>query len=104
MTINWSVRLRNKSWWLAIIPAICVLVQTILQLFGITWDYQTLVGYIAAIIEAVFAVLILIGVNVDPTTDDWSDSARALNYVDPAPNVKEQPEPDAAHMAVDTDD
>ena len=104
MKINWSVRVRNKAWWLAIVPAICVFIQSILQLFGITWDYQTLVGYIAAIVEAGFAVLLLIGVNVDPTTDDWSDSARALDYVEPVPNVKEQPTVPANHLESEDDD
>ena len=95
MLINWTVRLRNKAWWLAIVPAIALLVQTILQLFGIAWDYSELMGKILAIVEALFAVLVLIGVNVDPTTDAWSDSARALAYTEPAPNAKETPK----HMA-----
>lgn len=89
--VNWNVRFRNKAWWIAVIPALAILVQSVLQLFGITWDYTTLVGYIAAIVEALFAVLALMGVVSDPTTDGVADSARALAYAKPAPNVKEQP-------------
>lgn len=98
MDLNWTVRLKNKAWWLAIVPAIALLVQSILQVFDITWDYTELVGKIAAIVEAAFGVLVLIGINTDPTTDAWSDSARALNYTSPAPNVKEQPIAVAAHL------
>lgn len=93
--INWTVRLKNKAWWLAIIPAIALLVQSVLQLFGITWDYAELVGKLAAIVEAAFSVLVIIGVVSDPTVQGLSDSARALQYSVPAPNVYEEPDPEA---------
>lgn len=32
--INWKVRLRNKAFWLAFIPAVLLLVQTVAALFG----------------------------------------------------------------------
>lgn len=85
--INWLVRIKNKAWWLAIVPALCIFVQAVLSIFDITWDYSELVGKIAAVIEAVFGVLILLGVTVDPTTDGVADSQRALTYTEPAPNV-----------------
>ena len=88
MDINWLVRIKNKAWWLAIIPALCILVQAVLSAFNITWDYADLSGKIAAIIEAAFAVLVLFGITVDPTTEGASDSSRALTYKEPAPNVK----------------
>ena len=87
MNINWTVRLKNKAWWLAIIPALAILVQAVLSIFGISWDYTELTGKIAAVIEAVFAVLVLMGVTTDPTTQGIADSARALTYTEPAPNV-----------------
>lgn len=89
--INWTVRFNNKTWWLAIIPALAILTQTILQLFGISWDYSDLVGKLAAIVEAIFAVLALMGIVADPTTSGVADSARALGYMDPMPNAKENP-------------
>ena len=89
MDINWLVRVKNKAWWLAIIPALCIFIQAVLALFGVTWDYTDLVGKIAAIVEAVFAVLVLLGVTVDPTTEGIADSARALAYRLPAPNVND---------------
>lgn len=89
MKLNLLVRVKNKAWWLAIIPALAILVQAVLSIFGITWDYTELVGKVAAIVEAVFAVLVLLGVTVDPTTDMFSDSERALGYEQPAPNANE---------------
>ena len=89
MNINWTVRVKSKVWWLAIVPAVALLVQAFLAIFGITWDYTEWVGKIAAIIEAAFVVLTLLGIVVDPTVDGVADSARALTYVDPAPNVIE---------------
>ena len=89
MNINWLVRIKNKAWWLAIVPAVCLLIQAVLAVFGITWDYTEWVGKIAAIIEALFVVLTLLGIVVDPTVDGWADSSRALTYTEPAPNVRE---------------
>lgn len=89
MKINWTVRIKNKAWWLAIIPAAALLVQTVLQVFDVTWDYTTLVGKFAAIVESVFVVLALLGITVDPTTSGISDSFRAMTYNKPAANIME---------------
>lgn len=34
MNINWKVRLKNKSFWLALIPAVLLLVQVVAAVFG----------------------------------------------------------------------
>lgn len=36
--INWKVRLRNKAFWLAVIPAALLLIQAVAALFGYTLD------------------------------------------------------------------
>lgn len=89
MNINWLVRVKNKAWWLAVVPAVAILVQVVLAVFGITWDYTEWVGKIAAIIDAVFVLLALLGIVVDPTVDGFADSARALTYTEPAANANE---------------
>jgi len=38
MNINWKVRLKNKSFWLALIPAVLLLVQVVAAVFGYTLD------------------------------------------------------------------
>ena len=40
--INWKVRIKNKLFWLAIIPAILLLVQTVASIFGFTVDFTGL--------------------------------------------------------------
>lgn len=84
MEINFKVRAKNKSFWLALIPAVLLLVQVVLAPFGYNWDYGVLNQQLAAIINALFAVLSIVGVITDPTTKGFSDSTRALGYTMPA--------------------
>ena len=83
MRINWLVRFKNKAFWLALIPAILLLVQAILQIVGIDFDFSELSMRLTGIVEAVFVILALFGVVVDPTTEGFGDSARALTYREP---------------------
>ena len=78
--INWKVRLKNKVWWLAMVPATLLLVQTICALFGITMELGEVGSKIIDVINALFAVLAIIGVVNDPTTVGIQDSLRALTY------------------------
>lgn len=81
--INWKVRLGNKAFWLAIIPAVLVLAQSVGAVFGYALDFGELGNKLAAVIEAVFMVLALLGIVNDPTTKGLSDSERALGYQEP---------------------
>ena len=83
MKINWIVRIRNKAFWLALIPALALVVQAVAALFGYTINLETWVGKLQAVVNAVFALLAILGIVVDPTTDGVGDSNRALNYVQP---------------------
>ena len=83
MNINWTVRLRNKTWWLAVVPAVLLLVQAVAAPCGYQWDFGVLNEQLAAIINAAFAVLALVGVVADPTTEGVSDSLQALGYEHP---------------------
>lgn len=81
--INWLVRIKNKAFWISIIPAVALLAQAIASVFGYTIDLTTLVGKLLAVVDAVFAVLVILGIVVDPTTDGVGDSNRAKGYVTP---------------------
>lgn len=81
--INWKVRIKNKAFWIAVIPALALVVQAIASVFGFTLDFSTLVGKILAVVDAVFALLVILGVVVDPTTAGIGDSERALGYTEP---------------------
>lgn len=81
--INWKVRIANKAFWMAIIPAIALVIQAVAAVFGYTIDLSTLVGKICAVVDAVFAVLVIIGIVNDPTTAGIGDSNRAKSYAEP---------------------
>ena len=83
MKINWQVRVKNRAFWLAIIPAVLLLVQAIAAVFGYKLDFADLQGKLLAVVEAVFVVLTILGVVVDPTTKGLGDSVRALGYDEP---------------------
>ena len=83
MGINWKVRIKNKAFWLALIPALALIATTVASVFGYTIDLNTLVGKIQAVVNAVFALLVILGIVVDPTTAGVSDSDRAMTYLKP---------------------
>ena len=83
MSINWKVRARNKSFWLALVPAVLLLVQACAAPFGYEWDLGVLGAQLAAIVNALFAVLAILGIVADPTTAGVGDSEQALRYEKP---------------------
>lgn len=83
MNINWIVRLKNKTFWLSLIPAVLLLVQVVAAVFGYTLDLGDLGNKLLAVVNAVFAVLAILGVVTDPTTKGVSDSAQAMLYDEP---------------------
>ena len=83
MAINWKVRVKNKMFWLALIPAVLLVVQVVAAPFGYDFDFVVLNQQLAAIINAIFALLVIIGIPVDMTTDGFGDSQQALGYDEP---------------------
>lgn len=83
MGINWKVRLRNKAFWLAFVPAVLLFAQVLAAPFGYRWDFAVLNEQMAAIINAVFSLLALLGVVADPRRAGLADSAQALAYEKP---------------------
>ena len=81
--INWKVRFANKTFWLSLVPAVLLLVQVIAAVFGYTLDLGELGNRLAAVVNALFAVLAILGVVADPTTKGLSDSLRAMGYDEP---------------------
>lgn len=80
MRINWKVRLKNRTWWLAVIPAVLLLVQAVAALFGYELQLGEIGNKLIDIVNAAFVVLALVGVVADPTTAGLQDSQRALSY------------------------
>ena len=89
--INWKVRIRNKQFWLSVIPALALVAQAVAAVFGYSLNLTTLVGKLLGVVNAVFALLVILGVVVDPTTVGVGDSIRALGYSEPwDDNAKEE--------------
>lgn len=83
MKINWLVRLKNKAFWLAIIPALLLLIQVVAAVLGFELDLGDIGNKLLDVVNAAFAVMTILGVVVDPTTKGITDSARALTYIAP---------------------
>ena len=83
MKVNWLVRVKNKAFWCALIPAVLMLVQVVASAIGFELDLGDLGNKLLDIVEAVFMVLAILGIVTDPTTAGLSDSKRALTYTEP---------------------
>ena len=80
MNINWKVRIRNRNFWITIVPALVLAVQLFANIFGVSLDFGDLGNRIVAFIDALFAVLAIVGVVNDPTVATLSDSGQAMGY------------------------
>lgn len=75
MRINWKVRLRNKTFWLTLVPLLVLLTQQI----GLNWvpkNWESIFG-------TIMAILTVVGIINDPTTAGVTDSSQALAYYEP---------------------
>ena len=83
MKINWKVRIKNKIFWIALIPAMLMLVKSMANLLGFAMDLQLIEANLLEVVEAVFMVLGIMGIVADPTTSGMGDSEQALTYDKP---------------------
>jgi phi LC3 family holin len=81
--INWIVRIKNKTFWVAIIPALLLLFQVVADVFGYTLNLGELGDKLLDVVNAVFSVLVILGVVTDPTTIGVGDSKQAMTYNKP---------------------
>lgn len=81
--INWVVRIKNKAFWVAIIPAVLLLIQVVANVFGYTIDLGELGNKLLAVVDVAFVVLVMLGVVTDPTTEGVGDSEQAMTYTEP---------------------
>lgn len=83
MSINWKVRIKNKTFWLVLIPAVLLLAQQVAGLFGVALDFGGLKDQLTAIVGTVFTLLAILGIVADPTTAGVGDSEQAMGYTEP---------------------
>ena len=81
--INWKIRLKNKAFWSALIPAALLLVQAVAAVFGFTLELGGAGERLLTAVNALFSVLTILGIVADPTTEGIGDSKRALGYEEP---------------------
>ena len=75
--------LKNKYFWITLIPAVIILIQTVLNIFGVAYDFGVLSDNLISAVNALFVVLTIIGVVNDPTTKGIKDSDLAMTYEKP---------------------
>lgn len=88
--INWKVRIKNKAFWVSLIPTVLLLIQVIAAVFGYTLDLGDLGNKLLAVVNTLFAVLAILGVVTDPTTAGVGDSTQALTYTEPKTDAKKK--------------
>ncbi|MDC4184570.1 phage holin [Loigolactobacillus coryniformis] len=71
--MNWQTRIKNKTFWLALVPAILLLAQVVAVPFGYKFDIDLINKQLLDIVNAAFGVLTIIGVVADPTTSGITD-------------------------------
>ena len=81
--INWMVRIKNKQFWVAIIPAVLLLIQVVAAVFGYDLNLGDLGNRLLDVVNAAFAVMVILGVVNDPTTAGIKDSDQAMTYTAP---------------------
>lgn len=83
MKINWKVRINNKVFWMAFIPAVLVLIKSVCNLFGFSIELVDIESNLIEVVESAFLVLTIVGIVADPTTAGIGDSENALTYNTP---------------------
>ena len=64
--INWKSRIKNKQFWLSIIPAVLLLIQVVAVPFGYKFQIEMINKQLLDVVNALFVV-------TDPTTPGLSD-------------------------------
>ena len=79
--INWQVRFKNKLWLGSFLSLIVGFVYSMLALFDVFPEVTQ--SLVLQLMNQVLTFLGLIGVIVDPTTAGIGDSDRAMQYIKP---------------------
>ena len=81
--INWKVRMKNKMFWVALIPILFLLTKQVLDIFGVQVDLDVLQIQLTDLVETIFILLGILGIVQDPTTKGVADSDKAMEYTEP---------------------
>lgn len=81
MKINWKARLRHKPFIVSLFSLLLLLGNQVAAVFGA--DFTLYNAQITTLAETILAILVLLGIVIDPTTDGIKDSDRAMQYQQP---------------------
>lgn len=79
--INWTVRLRNKTWLASALALVVTFVYDFLAMLEVVPPVGE--EWVLDLINTVLMLLGMLGVVTDPTTRGMGDSAQALTYTEP---------------------
>ena len=79
--INWKVRFKHAPFLTALFSLALILAQQIASMFG--QDITIYNEQFTDLFNTVLAILVLLGVVVDPTTKGTTDSGQAMKYNKP---------------------
>lgn len=88
--INWKVRLHSKEFWIAMVPAVLVLIQQAAAIMGFQMDLSELQSQLLAAVNTVFVILSLVGIAVDVTTPGIGDSELTMAKTRPTAITAEE--------------
>lgn len=74
MNIDWKSRLKNPTFYLTMVPALLLVAQIVLAWFGVDVAVELIQAEATKFINAVFAVLTILGIVVDPRTNGINDN------------------------------
>lgn len=79
--INWKVRFKNKTWLVSFVAVVIAFIYQMLGMFDIVPAISQ--DMTAQLISAAINILVAVGVVIDPTTANISDSSQAMTYEKP---------------------
>lgn len=79
--INWKVRAKKKSFWVAIVSAVALFINNITGAFGLDYSAQVQTG--VDIVSTILTLLAGLGIVTDMTTKGIVDSEIAQTYSKP---------------------
>ena len=79
--INWKVRAKKKSFWVAIVSAVALFINNITGAFGLDYSAQVQTG--VDIVSTILTLLAGLGIVTDMTTKGIGDSEIAQTYSKP---------------------
>ena len=80
-SINWKVRFKSKTFWVAILSAVILFINNVTQAIGV--DYTSQLEQFSNGVNGLLAVLVAFGVIQDPTTKGIKDSGIVQTYTNP---------------------